>query len=92
MSLATSNTESTLEFPCRFPIKAFGEAADDFDLLVVSLVRRHVPGLGEGAVHKRLSRGGRYMSVTVTIQAESRAQLDAIYQDLTREERVVMAL
>jgi uncharacterized protein len=84
--------ESLLEFPCEFPIKAFGEATEDFDLLVVSLVRRHAPDLGEGAVHKRLSAHGRYMSVTVTIRAESRAQLDAIYRDLTREERVVMAL
>lgn len=86
------NSESLLDFPCEFPIKAFGEATEDFDLLVVSLVRRHAPGLGEGAVHKRLSSAGRYMSVTVTIRAESQAQLDAIYQDLTREERVVMAL
>lgn len=90
---ATFNDEkSLLEFPCRFPIKAFGAADEDFDALVVSLVRRHVPDLGDSTIQKRLSNGGRYMSVTVTINATSREQLDAIYQELTAESRVVMAL
>lgn len=84
--------DSLLEFPCDFPIKAFGAAEEDFDALVVSLVRRHAPNLREGSVHTRLSNGGRYMSVTVTINATSRDQLDAIYRELTDEARVVMAL
>lgn len=81
-----------LEFPCDFPIKAMGRAGEDFDSLVVGLVRRHSPDLREGAVKTRLSQGGKYISVTVTIQARSRAQLDAIYMDLTAHERVLMAL
>jgi len=85
--------EDTLfDFPCEFPIKVMGEAADDFDSLVVSLVRRHSSDLGEGAVRTRRSRHGRYMAVTVTVQARSRAQLDAIYMELTAHDRVLMAL
>jgi putative lipoic acid-binding regulatory protein len=84
--------ETLFDFPCEFPIKVMGEAADDFDSFIVSLVRRHSPDLGEGAVRTRTSRGGRYMSVTVTIQARSRAQLDAIYMDLTAHDRVLVAL
>ena len=33
-----------------------------------------------------------YLAITVTIQAASRAQLDAIYQDLTACKDVLMAL
>jgi putative lipoic acid-binding regulatory protein len=84
--------ESPLVFPCDFPIKAMGEAAPDFDSLVVSLVRRHCPDLLEGAVSVRLSSGGRYMSVTVRINARNRAQLDDIYHELTAHERVLVAL
>jgi len=84
--------DTLFDFPCEFPIKVMGEAADDFDSLVVSLVRRHSPDLGEGAVRTRKSRRGRYMAVTVTVQARSRAQLDAIYLELTAHERVLMAL
>jgi len=89
---ASNEDESLLEFPCRFPIKAFGAADEDFDALVVSLVRRHAPDLGDGTVQKRFSNGGRYVSVTVTINASSREQLDAIYRELTADSRVVMAL
>lgn len=83
---------STLSFPCQFPIKVMGYWAEDFDALVTQIVRRHVQDLGEGAVRSRESRGGRYVSVTVTIEAKSRDQLDAIYRDLTSEGRVVMVL
>ena len=82
---------SLLSFPCEFPIKVMGQTADDFDALVVGLVRKHSHDLLEGAVRTRLSRQGRFMSITVTIQAQSRAQLDAIYTELTSNERVLMA-
>ncbi len=84
--------ETLLEFPCRFPIKAMGRAGAGFDLLVVEIVRRHVPNLDEGAVALRESRGGKWVSVTVVLEATSRDQLDAIYLDLTAHERVVWAL
>ncbi|CAI8867216.1 YbeD family protein [Methylocaldum szegediense] len=89
------NTEiraTLLQFPCEFPIKAFGHNRPNFDGLIVEIVRRHVPNLSEGAVTARPSHGGKYTAVTVTIRAESQAQLDAIYQDLTRCNEVLMAL
>ena len=84
--------ETLLEFPCQFPIKVMGKADEDFDALVVGIVRRYSPDLLEGAVKTRLSKEGRYMSVTVTIRAESKRQLDSIYLALTAHERVMMAL
>ncbi len=87
-----SDEETLLEFPCSFPIKAMGKAEADFDLLVVEIVRRHVPNLSENAVRTRPSKGGKWLAVTITIQAESKAQIDAIYRDLTDHHRVVMAL
>jgi len=84
--------EGLLEFPCDFPIKAMGLQGDDFDLLVVQMVRRHVPDLAEGAVSVRTSTKGKYLSVTVTVRASSQAQLDAIYLDLSAHERVLVAL
>lgn len=84
--------EPLLEFPCDFPIKAMGKSEDNFDALVVEIVRKHCPDLLEGAVKSRLSRKGNYVSVTVTIQAESRGQLDRIYMELSAHEKVLMAL
>ena len=84
--------ETLLKFPCEFSIKAMGLAAPDFDATVVGIVRRHAPDISEGGVRSRASKGGKYLSVTVTITATSKQQLDAIYQDLTDNERVLMSL
>ena len=84
--------ESLLEFPCDFSIKAMGRAEPGFDILVVELVRRHVPDIREGAISSRASKGGKWVSITVTITAESKAQLDAIYLDLSAHEKIVMTL
>lgn len=83
---------SPLEFPCDFPIKAFGHDTGDFDRLVVRLVRAHAPEVGPDAVRTRASRGGRYLAVTVTVRATSREQLDRIYHALSAHERVLFAL
>lgn len=86
--------ESIIKFPCPFPIKAMGNIAtqDDFKQLVVAIVQAHVPSLNESQVTSRHSKNGKYLAVTVTIEATSQAQLDAIYQNLSDCERVIMAL
>ncbi|MCP4812310.1 MAG: DUF493 domain-containing protein [Planctomycetaceae bacterium] len=87
-----SEEETLLEFPCEFSIKAMGVATPEFDALVAEIVRQHAPDLGEGAVRTRPSSGGKYLAVTVTINATSKEQLDAIYQALTDHKLVLMSL
>lgn len=86
-------TEETLfEFPCQFPVKAMGKACDEFELAVLEILKRHVPDLAEDAINQRPSGKGNYLAITVTITATSKAQLDAIYMDLTACEHVAMSL
>lgn len=84
--------DSALEFPCEFPIKAMGRADDNFDALVVGIIRKHTPDFSDSTVKSRLSKGGNYVSITVTINARSREQLDNIYLDLTANDLVLVAL
>lgn len=86
------NAETLFEFPCRFPVKAFGEDSADFERTVFELVKTHVPELTEDDLSRNTSRRGRYVAVTVEVIARSRQQLDAIYSDLTASEAVLMAL
>ena len=79
-------------FPCAFPIKAFGRNSDDFEALVIAIVRRHAPDLADHAVSSRLSSNGKYRSVTATFTAHSREQLDALYTELSGHEQVLMVL
>ena len=81
-----------LNFPNVFPLKIMGANQDDFEALVLSIIGKHAAVVAEKAVTRRLSRGGRFLSVTVHIQAESQAQLDAIYRELSAHERVLMML
>jgi putative lipoic acid-binding regulatory protein len=64
-----SEQDTIIEFPCQFPIKVMGKAEGDFDAMVVEIIRKHVPDLTDFAVKSRLSREGRYVSVTITIEA-----------------------
>ena len=92
MKIEKETEHSAIEFPCDFPIKVMGKADADFDLLAMTIVRKYVPDVLEGAVKSRLSRHQNYVSVTITIEAQSQEQLDNIYQELTAHERVIMAL
>ncbi len=83
---------SIMSFPCQFSIKAMGLAVAGFDTLVAEIVRKHIPDLPEDAVGSRLSQAGKYISITVTVEATSRQQLDNIYLELTAHEKVLMAI
>ncbi len=87
-----SQDKTLFEFPCQFPIKIMGNSDDSFEIEVIQIIRRHVSELGESAVKHRASAKNNYAALTVTITATSRAQLDAIYQELTASEHVIMAL
>ena len=68
--MTESSDESPLKFPCEFPVKAMGLSGDDFEQHVMDIFRRHVSDLDETMVTRRDSQGGKYVSITVTIQAK----------------------
>lgn len=88
----TNKDESAIQFPCDFPIKAMGLASYDLEVIVFDIVSQHAPDTSKDAVKTRESSNGKYISITVTVNAQSQTQLDAIYQALTDHEYVMMAL
>lgn len=91
--------ETLLEFPCEFPIKAFGkmdssddDAAENFAKLLFELINPFVEGLQPEHLSINPSSKGRFAAVTITITAQSKAQLDEIYKTLSDHEQVVMSL
>ncbi len=84
--------DTLLEFPCDFPIKIMGPATDEFRSLALGIVARHFGALDEGGIEERPSSGGRYLGLTITVRAESKAQLDAVYTELTSCRQVLVAL
>ena len=84
--------ETLLEFPCKFPVKAMGLNDDGFEVLVTNIILTHAEISIGVPVGTKPSGSGKYLSVTVTIDATSKAQLDQIYQGLTDCEQVLFAL
>lgn len=84
--------ETLLEFPCDFPLKVMGERNDDFAQTVVGIVLRHAPDFRAETVEMRASSTGKYLSVTCTVRAESREQLDNLYRELSGHPAVKVVL
>lgn len=88
----TTSRDAIWNFPCEFPLKVFGRNSDDFEALVIEIVRRHAPDLAASDVSRRTSGGAAYRSITATFTAHSREQLDALYLELSAHEQVLMLL
>jgi putative lipoic acid-binding regulatory protein len=85
-------TAELLEFPCDFPIKVMGAAEAGFAQSILEVVLRHAPDYDAAAMEMRPSRTGRYLSLTCTVHATSKAQLDALYRELTSHPMVKVVL
>lgn len=87
-----SGSEELFQFPTEFPIKVMGRDSESFRTLTLAIIERHAGPMTPDRISERMSREGKFLALTYTITAESRAQLDRIYQDLTDSGVVLVAL
>ena len=83
---------SLIDYPCDFPIKVMGQAEQGFAQAIAEVVLRHDPHFNAADIEMRSSRAARYLSLTCTVRATSREQLDALYRELCDHPMVVMVL
>ena len=81
-----------LTFPTEFPIKIMGRRVDNFAQAIVEVVHAHAPDFDASTLEMRTSKDGNYLSVTATINATSREQLDNLYRALTSHPMVKVVL
>jgi uncharacterized protein len=82
--------ESLLKFPTDLKIKVFGRNDAEFRAAVVEIIEKHY-----GAAYtiaELESKRAAYVSLTITVRAETRAQVDAVYQDFVGSAQILMAL
>jgi len=84
--------DTLLEFPCQFPIKMMGRESDSFRRIAVALVEEYAGKIEDSAIKSAPSSKGNFLSITVTINAQSQDQLDNIYRALTNHEDILVAL
>jgi putative lipoic acid-binding regulatory protein len=85
-------TESLIQYPTDFPIKVMGRREPRLVQTIVEIVQRHAPDFDPASVEMRTSKKNSYLSVTCTVRATSREQLDALYRELCDTPAVVMVL
>ena len=84
--------DSLLDFPCDIPVKVFGRNEPGFREIVLSIMQRHFSDLSDADVAERPSSKSSYLSLTIVVTAQNREQIDAVYQELSAHDDVMMAL
>lgn len=84
--------ESLLVFPCAFPIKMLGRDTPEFRITARTIVEKHTGPIDDAAIRDALSSNGNFVSITITVNAQSQEQLDDIYRDVSSHDDVLMAL
>lgn len=84
--------ESLIDYPCDFPIKIMGATQDGFAEAIVAVVIEHDPSFHAGKMEMRPSSQGKYLSLTATVRATGREQLDNLYRALTSHPMVKVVL
>jgi putative lipoic acid-binding regulatory protein len=92
MGSPTDDKEGLLEFPCRFPIKVMGRDDAEFQAHVLQIISAHVEDITADDITSRSSSKGKFLAVTVTIDAQNQEHLDRIYRTLTASDRVLYVL
>ncbi|HSP59271.1 MAG TPA: DUF493 domain-containing protein [Halomonas sp.] len=81
-----------ITFPCDYPIKVVGDAAEDFAAIVCQIVIRHDATFDAQALEVVASRNGRFQSVRLTLRATGETQIKALFVDLKATGRVHMVV
>jgi uncharacterized protein len=90
--MSSAEQPSLIEYPSRFPIKVMGRDLPGFEQAMVDIALQFDPGFDATTVERRPSSGGKYLGVTLTINATSREQLDALYRSLSGHPLVKVVL
>ena len=69
-----------------------GKTQPGYAQAILEVVKRHAPDFDDGTIEMRSSREGKYLSLTFTINAVSREQLDDLYRELCDHPMVTMVL
>lgn len=84
--------KSLIEYPSIFPIKVMGKDTPEFLPAMVHIAKQFDPVFDGKTVEQRPSQNGKYMGLTLSINATSREQLDELYRTLSTHPLVSIVL
>ncbi len=84
--------EELLTFPTSYPIKVVGRRSDTLRATIDAIVKQHVPDLDDSQISERASNQQHFLSITYTINAQSREQVVALANALQASKDVIMLI
>ena len=84
--------KSLIEFPARLPIKVIGRNQGAFQKAVEKIVAARIARKDVLDIAEKPSKNARFLSITITARFSDKAAIDKVYEALTREPEVMMAL
>ncbi|PMR77055.1 HP0495 family protein [Billgrantia endophytica] len=91
-TVESPSSPPTITFPCDYPIKVVGDAAEDFAAVVCQVVSRHDTTFDATTLEVVESRNARFQSVRLTMRATGELQLKALFDELKATGRVHMVV
>lgn len=89
---AFDRLEQLLDFPVEFPLKVIGARVDGFADAVTAIVAAHAPDFDPATTQMRVSSKGAWLSVSISFEAQSREQLQALHDELAAHPLVRIVL
>jgi putative lipoic acid-binding regulatory protein len=89
---ASAAAASLIEYPSKFPIKVMGNRVEGLVHAITSIALQFDPEFDASTIELRESKGGKYLGVTITVNATSREQLDELYRTLSTHPMVKVVL
>ena len=84
--------DELLKFPVAYPIKVVGRRSDTLRATIDEIVKQHVPDLDASQISERASKEAHFLSITYTINAQSREQIVALANALQASKDVIMLI
>tara|TARA_B100000035_G_scaffold134321_1_gene114294 strand:+ start:48338 stop:48610 length:273 start_codon:yes stop_codon:yes gene_type:complete len=75
--------DTLIDFPCDFPIKIIGIVNEEFTNIIVNIIQKHSSKFDAHNIEMKGSSGGKYISLTCTVNVSSKNQLDNLYRELS---------
>jgi putative lipoic acid-binding regulatory protein len=84
--------EELLKFPLAYPIKVVGRRSEMTRADIDAIVRKHAPDLTDAQISERESNQHHFLSITYTINAQSKEQVVALANALQAAKGVIMLI
>lgn len=92
LEIKQSSDKPALNFPCDFTFKIMGKTSIQFEATVLAILKAHFPEITQQQLLSKESSDGNYISISATVYADSKQQLDNTYRALTNSPEVMVAL